>query len=228
MTAREAAVAEREVTAARAPRKDAARNHALLLEAAREVFAERGLDASLDDIARRAGLGIGTAYRHFQNKQQVAEALFSKAIAEIVADAERALTREDPWQAFVEFFTSAAERQANDRGLYEALIDASLLGDCGRIRDQLDGPLARLFDQAIQAGALRADATPTDAGVIFAMLGAVYEMRGDGSPELWRRYLAVLLDGLRATGQRPLPAAALTEDELDLAIAHHHSRLRGD
>ena len=61
-------------------RKDAARNRALLLDAAREVFAERGLEASLDDIARHAGLGVGTAYRHFSNKYELAQAIFAEAI----------------------------------------------------------------------------------------------------------------------------------------------------
>jgi AcrR family transcriptional regulator len=211
----------------RAPRKDAARNHALLLDAAREVFAERGLNASLDDIARRAGLGIGTAYRHFQNKQQVAEALFSKAIAEIVAKAQHALTISDPWAAFVTFFESAAEMQANDRGLTQALVGTYPLDDCGRIRMLLEEPVRQLFERAVAAGALRADAVTNDFAVIFAMLGAVYDISGPDSPDLWRRYLAIILDGLRGPATEALPVPALSEDELHGAILRKHSRLQG-
>jgi AcrR family transcriptional regulator len=234
--ARPASVVDREPPAAdaspaqpsaRAPRKDAARNHALLLDAAREVFAERGLNASLDDIARRAGLGIGTAYRHFQNKQQLAEALFSKAIAEILATAEHALTISDPWVAFVTFFESAAELQANDRGLTQALVGTYPLNDCGRIRALLEEPVTQLFQRAVAAGALRADAKTTDFAVIFSMLGAVYEISGPDSPDLWRRYLAVILDGLRAPALEALPVPALSEDQLNGAILRHQSRLQG-
>jgi AcrR family transcriptional regulator len=172
-------------------------------------------------------LGIGTAYRHFENKQQLAEALFSKAIAEIVADAEQALTIADPWQAFVAFFTAAAERQAKDRGLFQALVGRYRLEDCVDIREQLDEPVSRLYDQAIAAGVLRPEAVPTDTGVIFSMLGVVYEMSSASSPELWRRYLALILDGLRASAADPLPVQALTQEELQSAIADQKSRLRG-
>ena len=82
-------------------RKDAARNRGLLIDAAREVFAQRGLEASLDDVAHRAGLGVGTAYRHFANKYELAGAILQHAVDEIVAHAEHALTVEDPWQALV-------------------------------------------------------------------------------------------------------------------------------
>ena len=82
------------VAASRPLRKDAVRNRALLVAAAREVFAERGLDASLDDVAHRAGLGVGTAYRHFANKYELARAIFGEAIDEIVAARrERGLER---------------------------------------------------------------------------------------------------------------------------------------
>src|SRR4051795_6885192 len=103
-------------------RKDAARNRALLVQAGREVFAERGLDASLDDIARHAGLGVGTAYRHFANKYELAEAIFTEAIESIVAKAEEAAAMPDPWQGLLNFFEFAAESQTADRGLREVMM----------------------------------------------------------------------------------------------------------
>ncbi len=206
-------------TVSRPLRKDAARNRALLLEAARAVFAERGLEASLDDIAHRAGLGVGTAYRHFANKQEVATALFTDFIDRFIEDVHRALAIEDPWEALVSFFEAAAASQAHDRGLHQVMVGAQVVEHSVRIREELTGPLYELFDRAKRAGALRADADPHDAAAIFAMLGVVYDMASPSSPELWRRYLALLLDGLRATDRPPLPAPPLLESELDEAMA---------
>lgn len=214
----------------RPQRKDAARNHALLLDAARAVFAERGLDASLDDIAHRAGLGVGTAYRHFANKQEVAAALFAQAIDQFVVDAEQALTIEDPWQALVTFFENAATRQATDRGLHEVLIGVHRIEDIGHIRERLGPLLIELIERAKRAGVLRTDVEVTDTGVVFCMLGVVYDMGATVAPQLWRRYLALILDGLRAGDRPPLPGPALTDPELDEAMAAvkgHGGCLRG-
>src|ERR1700761_4071147 len=100
--------------ASRPLRKDAARNRAALLEAARVVFAERGLDASLDDIARQAGLGVGTAYRHFAKKPAVIAGIFDQAIDEVLATADAARAIEDPCLALATFFEAAATSQAKD------------------------------------------------------------------------------------------------------------------
>ena len=97
-------------------RKDALRNRTKLLEAAREVFAERGLAATLDDIAERAGVGTGTAYRHFRNKHDLAAEVLVDATQQIVDDAMEALQITDPWLALVSFFEANATRQAADRG----------------------------------------------------------------------------------------------------------------
>ena len=99
-----------------APRRDAARNRELLVQAAREVFATRGLGATLDDVAAAAGVGTGTAYRHFRNKHELAAEVLRGATQQIVIDADDALAIEDPWQALVAFFETTAARQAGDRG----------------------------------------------------------------------------------------------------------------
>src|ERR671937_1450248 len=93
--------------ASRPLRKDAARNRALLVQAAREVFAERGLEASLDDVAHHAGLGVGTAYRHFANKYELAQAILAESVDEVVELAERAATSDHPWAGSVAFVDRA-------------------------------------------------------------------------------------------------------------------------
>jgi AcrR family transcriptional regulator len=215
--------------AGRPVRRDVARNRARLIEAAREVFAKRGLDATLDDIARHAGVGTGTTYRHFANKQELAAALFADSSEQIVIDAQVALTIDDPWEGLVAFFQTSAERQAADRGLHQVLMGHQLDGDPLGTRERLIDAVARLFERARSAGVIRADAEPTDAAAIFSMLGVAYDMSAATHPDLWRRYLALLLDGLRATDRPPLPAGALPLDLLDVALAAAKPRQsRGD
>ena len=181
----------------RAVRKDSARNRARLLAAAREVFAERGFDATLDDIARHAGVGTGTAYRHFPNKQAIAAEVLADATTAILDDANAALALADPWPALVEFFERTAARQAADRGLYETLTGQGSPEEQARIWPQVIAAVTQLFDRAHAAGAIRADAAPQDIAAIFAMLGPVFDMSRATSQPLWRRYLTLLLDGLR-------------------------------
>jgi AcrR family transcriptional regulator len=199
-------------------RKDAVRNRLKLIEAAREVFAERGFEATLDDIAEHAGLGTGTAYRHFRNKQELAAEVLADATQQIVIDADHALLVDDPWLAVVAFFEATAERQAADRGLYQALAGHGSAEDKARIWPAIVHAVTELFDRARDAGAIRADAAPEDAAAIFAMLGAAFDMSERADTDLWRRYLALVLDGLRATDRASLPVAAPTFKTLDDVI----------
>lgn len=189
-----------------------------MIDSARAVFAERGFGATLDDIARHAGVGVGTAYRHFPNKQALAAVVLADATEQIAADAADALAIEDPWEALVTFFERNAARQAEDRGLYERLTG---LGDPER-QDQIwpgiVTDVTSLFTRAQQAGVVRADAVPQDIAAIFALLGPAYEMTRDVSPDLWRRYLALILDGLRATDRPALPAAPPPAEALDTIL----------
>lgn len=200
-------------------RKDAARNRALLLEAARDVFAERGLEASLDEVARRAGVGVGTAYRHFANKKELAAALFADGIDGVIAEAEAAMAIADPWESLVYFFESSAERQARDRGLHEVLMGYEIAHDKQNILERLAPIVTELFDRARSAGVLRPDIDPTDSAAVFAMLGMAFEMCSATHPDLWRRYLTIILDGLRATDRGILPARALSFDEVEASMA---------
>ena len=103
-------------------RRDAERNRLRILQAAREVFADRGFDASLDQIAAHAGVGVGTVYRRFPDKDALIDALFEERIGEIAAVGQRALSASDPWEGLVDFLQQASALQARDRGLRQALL----------------------------------------------------------------------------------------------------------
>jgi AcrR family transcriptional regulator len=207
-----------QVAASRPLRKDAARNRELLIEAAREVFARRGLEASLDDVAHHAGLGVGTAYRHFANKYELASALMQKTIDAFIDHVEAALLVDDPWEGLVSFLEAALVIQSADRGLREVLMGVHDPEKMEQVQDRLAGPIEELLGRAQRAGAVRPDAETTDIGVIITSLCAVADMAGDSSPQLWRRYLAICLDGLRPGGT-PLPIPALSEPEFRCAMA---------
>lgn len=203
---------------ARAKRKDAALNNERLVQAAREVFARQGLSATLEDIAQRAGIGVGTVYRNFASKKEIVETLYDAAVDSALADVQTALEIEDPWRAIVTFFEVTAANQAQDRGLCETFLGHDGFGPSERIAQKLVAVLSPLFDRASKAGVLREGVTVTDIGPIFAMLNSVYRL-SDADPELWRRYLALLLDGLRARDQPALPVPALDVASFKAALS---------
>jgi AcrR family transcriptional regulator len=207
-----------------AQRQDAARNRAKLIAAAREVFAERGLDATLDEIAQRAGVGTATAYRNFVDKHELAADVLADATQQIATDAEAALRNEDPWQAIVAFLETTAARQAADRSLYQALAGQGRAADKIRIWPHIVGSVQALVDNAKRAGVLRSDFEPADTVAVLAMLGVLDDP--PGTPERWRRYLALLLDGARASDRPPLPVSVdhyVTLDDV-IAVAKRHRR----
>ena len=106
-------------------RRDAERNRQRILDAARVVFAERGLSGSLDDIARQAGVGVGTVYRRFPDKELLIDALFEERIEEIADVARAAADHPDPWEGLVDFLTRTQELQSRDRGLKELVLGGS-------------------------------------------------------------------------------------------------------
>lgn len=215
------AAAER--PASRPLRKDAARNRELLLAAARKVFAERGLEASLDDIAHRAGVGVGTAYRHFANKYELAQAIFAEAIDEVVELAEHAAETPDPWTGIVAFLEGTAVMQTADRGLREVLMGVHDAAKMEQVNDRLTLPMRTMVERAKQAGQIRPDVEVTDLGIVLLMLCTVADITGDAAPDLWRRYLPMLLDGLRAGSDLPVPP--VPEDVLRKAMDTHKQRL---
>ncbi|HEY3714430.1 MAG TPA: TetR/AcrR family transcriptional regulator [Jatrophihabitantaceae bacterium] len=207
-------------TSIRPLRKDVVRNRELLLRAAYEVFAERGVAATLDDVARHAGLGVGTAYRHFANKHQLVTAVVQEAFQDLITEGQRCLALDDPWQAITDFSTYAMSMQGQNRGLRDVFNSVPTWDQLEAERDLLTGLLDEIFHQAREAGVVREDAVATDFGLILHMLSALTDLTSDENPQLWRRYLPMLLDGLRPGGT-PLPVAPLSVDQLTRAMSEH-------
>jgi AcrR family transcriptional regulator len=209
--------------ASRPLRKDAARNRALLVQAAREVFAERGLEASMDDVAHRAGLGVGTAYRHFANKYELAVAILAEAIEQVYQLVDDAVANPDPWAGLVSFVEGTAEMQSSDRGLREVLMGVHDAEQMEQVHDRISGPLTEVVARAKAAGAVRADVESTDIGIVVTMLCTVADVTSDASPDLWRRYVPMMLDGLRGGAEPGVPA--ISEDLLRKSMSTHKQRL---
>jgi AcrR family transcriptional regulator len=216
-------------TSERPLRRDAERNRQRILDAARELFTERGLAVSLNDIAHHAGVGVGTVYRRFPDRVQLIEALFEQRLEQIRELAEAARAEPDPWQAFIRFHEQGLELQAADRGLRELLLGAPGAPErLTKLSDQLRPLLAELVERARAAGELRADFEPEDLRVIHLMLSAVIDAGHDIAPELWRRYLAILLQGLKATPEppEPLPVPPVSPTQMDELLVGAWTRRR--
>ncbi|MCU1689704.1 MAG: TetR family transcriptional regulator [Pseudonocardiales bacterium] len=182
--------------ASRPLRKDAARNRELLIASAREVFAQRGMEATLDDIARHAGLGVGTAYRHFANKHELARALMEQTIDGIVAALDAAGANPDPLAGLIGFLESAMAVQAADRGLRQVMMGMHDAAQMEQVHDRMGPVLEDLVGRAQAAGQVRLEVGPTDIGMMVTMLCTVADIVADAAPELWRRYLAIYLNGI--------------------------------
>jgi AcrR family transcriptional regulator len=209
-------------TAERPLRKDAERNRQRILVAAAELFGERGLHVTLDAVAERAGVGVGTVYRRFPDKEALIDALFEARIDEVRAIADAACATPDAWDGLVLFLDRAVALHGDDRALKELVFSTAHGQDrVARARDKIAPVVTRLVERAQAAGQLRADVALTDVPMIQLMLTAVIEYAGDASPELWRRYLALVLDGLRAgpSARTPMAPEALTDTALDAVMA---------
>ncbi len=212
-------------------RRDAERNRQRILDAARELFAERGLGVTLNDIAHHAGVGVGTVYRRFPDKAPLIDALFEQRLEEFVGLMNAALDDPDPWQGFAGFLERALELQAADRGLRELVLGAPGGEErIAQLRAQLYPLGERLVQRAREAGELRADCEAQDTAILQLMLGLVIDTAHDVEPELWRRYLAIVLQGLRANPGPPAPLAppALSPERMDeVLVASWKARRRG-
>lgn len=177
-------------------RADARRNRARILAAARACFAEQGLEAQMDDVARRADVGVGTLYRHFPDKCALIDALTVeryRILADIVAEE---LERDDPWEAFERFVRRVAELADDD------LAHCQLMGSRPQRESEeyaeLQRRCAELVDRCHRAGVIREDFTAADFGLLFCGLGRVIERGREVAPAAWRRHLEFMLDGIRA------------------------------
>ena len=199
-------------------RKDAERNRERILEAARELFAERGLGVTLNDVAHHAGVGVGTVYRRFPDKELLIDSLFQEQLDAWARIYKEGLDDPDPWHAVVSTHERALELWANNRGLKELLLGSPHASKrATQQRARLHPLAAKLIERAQAAGEIRADATTQDYGVVLMMVSAVMDASGDVSPELWRRYLRIALQGLRPAGKPldPLIVPAVEPEQME-------------
>jgi AcrR family transcriptional regulator len=208
--------------AARPLRRDAERNRRLILTAARELFAQRGLDAPFEAVAREADVGVGTLYRHFPNRQTLIEGLFVDALERISRIVEESLSAERGWDGLRHFMVEMLELQSRDRGLREVITLARKTADPDRglMRARLIDPLKQLVARAQQEGDLRADLTAIDIAVLeIAVLGTA-DFTSAAIPDGWQRYMTIVLDGMRAhpTGPTELPAGTMDEEQMDACM----------
>ena len=180
-------------------RADARRNRERILQSARVVFAEAGAKAQMEDVARHAGVGVGTVYRHFPTKDALMVELVRQKLALLRANSERALEREDePFDALADYLRESAAAMARDAALQHAVMGAGehIWEQAEPERDELRAIMAELIERAQRTGELRADTTADDIPML--MCGVCATMTHSGPGFDWRRHLEFVIDGLRA------------------------------
>ncbi|WP_067800265.1 TetR/AcrR family transcriptional regulator [Actinomadura formosensis] len=188
----------------RPPRADALRNRAKVLAAAEEVFAVQGTSASTEEVARKAGVGIGTVFRHFPTKESLLEAVLVALLERLAGEAEELCSAADPGEAFFGFFSRVVAQSAAKQAVTEALAEAGIdaRGATGRAGPGLKAALGTLLARAQKAGAVRADVGPAE--VMGLLAGMAYAAGRAGARE---DVLRIAFDGLRPR-TRPQQAAA--------------------
>jgi len=213
------------MTAARPLRADAERNRQRIVEAAKTLFAERGVDVAVEDIAAAAGVGIDTFYRRFPDRESLVEAVFVTKFERMIQAARDAHEIEDPWEAFKHFVVTVARMHATDRGLKDVVLSS----DRGRekvaeFRAVIQPLAGALLERAKAAGALREDVGAYDIPMIHQAVSAIAEITRDVSPEYYERTLTLLVDGLaRERTPTPMTVPALDAQQF-LAVMGRHRR----
>ncbi|MFC9787473.1 TetR/AcrR family transcriptional regulator [Rhodococcus sp. NPDC127528] len=210
------------VTGARRLRADAERNRRKILDAAADLFATRGIDITLDDVARHAKVGVGTVYRRFTCKQELVDGVFQQHMDDIADAATAALQCEDPWHGLVDFIALTCEQMALNRGMGDVFFsDDEGRAQIACARERVTPLVEALIARAQEAGALRPDITVNDLFTVSRMVESVIDFARPVAPEAWRRYLGLVLDGMRAEGaeRTPLTAPSLTDEQVEQAKA---------
>lgn len=206
-------------------RADAVRNRSLILKTAATLFTEQGIDVGYDEIARRAGVGVGTVYRRFPERSELVLALFETRIDQMVGIGRAALEWPDAWDGLTWFLTTSLERQVADRGLKEVMMravadDGGLVFSRNRIAPLLDA----LTHRAQADGALRRDVGATDIAVQLLIISS---MSVPEQPDLWRRHLALFLEAIQARpGQPNLDGCAPSEEAMFAVMSRMHGGRR--
>jgi AcrR family transcriptional regulator len=205
--------------APRRQRADAERNRRALIDAAVEVFGERGLDATVAEVASRAGVGQGTAFRHFPSKEHLIAATVRDMLDRITATATQLLEEPDPLIALRELMHAGSEMMIKNQGFKDATANSPVLEEDPHVQaahEHLTEVAGLLLSRAQDAGAIRADVTPEDIPLLLCAVSATDIPRREEQPALWERYFEIVFSGLCAPAA---PAAGLavsapTQDEL--------------
>ncbi|QLH21337.1 TetR/AcrR family transcriptional regulator [Streptomyces sp. Rer75] len=201
-------------------RADARRNRQLITEAARAAFAAHGLDVPMRAIARRAGVGPATLYRHFPTKEALIAETFAVQMGRCVATLDAALDDPDPWRGFCAVIEKVCDTQAVDRGFTATLLD-SMTTDYARVRDHNARRFAELTRRAQRSGQLRPDFVPGDLKLLILANGGLDAEPPAAARAASRRLVALLLQSLRAhpaDPPAPLPPPAPLDFPIDVRL----------
>lgn len=201
-------------------RRDAERNRELILAAAREVYAEQGVEAPLDVVARRAGVGNATVYRRFPDRGALIEAVFHEQLEATAVRGEEARASEDAWQGLVEYLEYIFEGLTRDRGTTD-LMTTGIAGipSLDALAEHHYVTVSGLMSRAQRDGTMREDIVPEDLLFSLAALGRALPATAAVVSGAWRRHLALLFDGLRAPGPvTRLPAPPFSAEELGAVL----------
>jgi AcrR family transcriptional regulator len=188
-----------------------------VLDAAREVFAEQGIDAPVTEIADRAGVGVGTIFRRFPTKDDLLVAVVEQRTQQLIEAADLALESPDPGAALRGFMETATAMQISDVCWCEAGADLFEREGIRDLTDVLVGKIGALLTSAQTAGQIRSDVRALDIPVLLMAVAKSGLMLEDAVPGAWKRYLAIILDGLRPEAARPLPRRPLSRRQFEVA-----------
>ncbi|MFJ4773791.1 TetR/AcrR family transcriptional regulator [Streptomyces uncialis] len=195
-------------------RADARRNRRLIMETAGRMFAERGATVPLNEIARAAGVGVGTVYRRFPDLQALIDALFTERFSAVLRIAAEAEGRPDPGQALRHYLLEAALWRSRDQALDIIFAHASVDTEpIDRLRDALRVRVDGLTERAVAAGTVREDFASADVYAILYMVGAIADRTHDVAPDAWRRYAEALLIGFGLAKGPAVLTSTMTDDE---------------
>jgi AcrR family transcriptional regulator len=202
-------------------RRDARESRDKLIAAARAEFAANGVDASLEKIARGAGVAIGTLYRHFPTRLDLLMAALRPRLQEFVDGADKAVEMDDPWDAFVAYLDNLLAVQAGDRG-FNDFLSRRFPGnsETEHIHDVLCQQIDDVLVRAQKAGRARPDITRADIINLIWSNGRIIDATSVKAPTAWRRQLHLMLDAYRAERAHPVPEPPMTDEQLYDAMVH--------
>ncbi|WP_030980596.1 TetR/AcrR family transcriptional regulator [Streptomyces sp. NRRL S-1824] len=200
-------------------RSDAERNRGRIIAAARTVFGRDGLGASMASVAREAGVGIATLFRHFRGKEDLVAAVFADRMDAYVCTVNESLGASDPWKGFTGFIEAICAMQAADRGFADVLtMTFPAAKAMEERRAEAYHGFLQLIARAKDSGHLREDFTSQDLVILLIANAGVVNFAGDAAPNTWRRFVALLIQSFQAPARGPLPDPPQDDDLYDAML----------